>query len=389
MENLYLKRSREIKDYTIANRRAFHSFAEVGFDNPKTLAYLMEKLEEIGVKPVKVGKAGVTCTVGSGKGKTILLRADMDALPMTEESGLDFAATNGACHSCGHDTHTAMLLSAVKLLKERENQLNGNVKFMFQPAEELLSGALDMIEHGILESVDVGLGMHINTGKAESSLGEIEYCAGPASFSGDAYVIDVTGCAAHGSTPEAGVDAITIASHIVINLQELLAREISCFDNAVLLIGTISGGTTSNTVAGEASLGCTIRATTDETRAFLNKRVHEVVNGTAEMFRGTAKLTNVFGTVPMMNEVEFSHKMAKLAGDIVGEDKLHCVRPSCGGEDFAYVAQKIPTAFFFIGAGSTKDGYEFSLHHPKMRVDEKVFELGAAIYAHCAEEYLK
>ncbi len=225
--NYFLNRAKELEQELIAMRRELHSYAELGFDLPKTNAFVTEKLRSYGYEPKTVGKAGVTCTVGKG-GKVLLLRADMDALPMPEESGMPYAAQNGHCHSCGHDCHTAMLLIAAKMLKEKEGELKGTVKFMFQPAEELLAGAAAMVEDGILENpkVDVALGLHISVGMDDTRSGIIRYIPGVANNSGDAIRISIQGHGVHGSKAYLGVDAINIAAHTIIALQEILALEI-------------------------------------------------------------------------------------------------------------------------------------------------------------------
>ena len=350
----------------------------------------MEQLASYGYQPKLVGKAGVSCTVGKG-GRVFLLRGDMDALPMAEETGLPFAAHNGCCHSCGHDCHTAMLLAAAKLLKEQESTLEGTVKFMFQPAEELLGGAVDMIQSGILENpkVDAGLALHVKVGSEDSRTGDVFYADGPANFSGDAVTIRVKGLAAHGSTPEAGVDAINIAAHIVIALQEVLAREINSMQPAVLIVGKIQGGTTCNTLAGDAVLECSCRAATHETRAYLKQRIKEIAENTAKTFRGEAEVEYVYGMPPMVNNKELSDEIGGYCREMLAPEKVHVVPVSNGTEDFTAVAAQIPTTYLSLGAGSKEEGHEFSMHHPKMMVDENVLPIGAALYAFTAARYLQ
>ena len=251
------------------------------------------------------GKAGISCMIGQKEGKTLLLRADMDALPMAEESGLPFAATNGNCHSCGHDCHTAMLLAAAKMLSEDASQLNGRVKLMFQPAEEKLAGAADMLAAGILENpkVDAALAMHLFVGGGESCrTGQIAYKRGCVSFSGDAIRITVTGKNAHGGSPQDGVDAINIAAHIVIALQEILAREVSCADQAVVLVGMINGGSSCNTMSGSCVLEASVRSDSREQREFLKTRVKEISESVAATFRGKADVEFVYGMPSLYNE---------------------------------------------------------------------------------------
>ena len=206
----YKEEAMALKEEIIANRRQFHGFAELGFELPKTVELVINELRSYGYEPQLCGKAGVTCVAGQG-GKVVILRGDMDALPMMEESGLDFASTNGHCHSCGHDMHTAMLLGAAKLLKQHESELKGRVKFMFQPAEELLGGAADMIAAGLLENpkVDAAIGMHVAAGaEPYSRVGAVSYKKDYVTFSGDYIRIKVVGKSAHGSQPQMGVDAI-------------------------------------------------------------------------------------------------------------------------------------------------------------------------------------
>nr|WP_312578754.1 M20 family metallopeptidase [Sedimentibacter sp.] len=388
--NEYYEKALKISDEIIKNRRILHNYAEVGFELPKTISYVKEKLKEYGLNPKMVGRGGITCTVGS-PGRTILLRADMDALPMKEETKLDFAATNGNCHSCGHDCHTAMLLGAAKLLKENEHNLNGTVKFMFQPAEEILAGAKDMIESGILENptVDAAVGMHISVGNEQSHTGTVSYANGTALFSGDAIKITVKGKNAHGSTPEKGVDAINIAAHIIISLQEIISREIPCQDKSVVIVGKIQGGDTVNTLAGNAVLEVSVRATTEEKREYLKKRVKEISENVTRTFRGEAIIEFVYGIGPLYNNPELSKEIAGYCKEILGDNKVMEIDPAAGSEDFTAIASLVPSVMLNLGVGSIKEGYVYSMHNPGMLVDEKVLFKGTSLYAHCADQYLR
>lgn len=389
MNNEYYEKALKISDEIIENRRKLHNFAEIGFELPKTISYVQEKLKEYGLIPEMIGKGGITCTVGR-PGRTILLRADMDALPMSEETKLDFAATNGNCHSCGHDCHTAMLLGAAKLLKENEQKLNGTVKFMFQPAEEILAGAKDMIESGILESpkVDAAIGMHVFVGNEQSHTGTISYANGTALFSGDAIKITIKGKNAHGSTPEKGIDAINIAAHIIISLQEIISREIPCQDKSVVIVGKMQGGDTVNTLAGNAVLEVSVRATTEEKRVYLKKRIKEISENVAHTFRGEAVVEFLYGIGPLYNNPELSEEIAGYCKEILGDDKVIEIAPAAGSEDFTAVASLVPSVMLNLGVGSIKEGYLYSMHNPCMIVDEKVLFIGTSLYAHCAEQYL-
>lgn len=385
-----LEQAKALAPEVVAHRRTIHGFAEVGFDLPQTYAYVFEKLTEYGYAPRKVGKMGITCLAGR-PGPTILLRADMDALPMAEESGESFAATNGHCHSCGHDCHTAMLLGAAKLLKEREGELPGTVKFMFQPAEELLSGANDMIDHGILENpkVDAALAVHIMSGQEFSSSGNLYYVKGCVTNSGDAVRIHVRGRDAHGSMPEKGVDAIHIAAHIILALDALTARELPMKQDSIVLVGRIEGGTTCNSVPGSAALEVSIRTDSVQHRSFLLKRVEEVAKAVASTFQGQAEVETMYGGIPPLeNDASLLEEFVSDLKEIMPE----AVRPMeklGGGEDFAMLAQKVPSVYFNLGVGSFQEGYENGMHHPKMRVDESALPMGTAAYVQCALRWLE
>ncbi|HWP51423.1 MAG TPA: M20 family metallopeptidase [Clostridia bacterium] len=390
--NVFLSQAQAIVDELVANRRTLHRFAETGFDLPLTTAFVKARLAEMGLEPQDVGKAGVSCLIGDPtKGKTILLRCDMDALPMPEQSGLSFAAENGHCHSCGHDFHTAMLLGAARLLKTREAELGGAVKLAFQPAEEILAGATDLVANGILENptVDAALALHMAIGTEHAELGKVYYAKGPAAFSGDAVKIEIFGRDAHGSKAETGVDAINVAAHVVIALQEIISREISCRDNSVILVGKINGGTTCNTVAGKAELEVSVRTTTAEKRAFLKQRIKEVAQGVAATFRATTEVTYVYGIAPMVTDVALSEQLALYAGAVVGAENTIFAPPNTGTEDFSAFSERVPSAYFTIGSGSIAQGYTLTLHNPQILLDEKCLPTGAAVYAGCALGFLQ
>lgn len=388
----YKAKAIAMKDEILKNRRTLHGYAETGFDLEKTLALVERELRSYGLSPERVGKAGISCMIGQKEGKTLLLRADMDALPMTEESGLPFAATNGNCHSCGHDCHTAMLLAAAKMLSEDASQLNGRVKLMFQPAEEKLAGAADMLAAGILENpkVDAALAMHLFVGGGESCrTGQIAYKRGCASFSGDAIRITVTGKNAHGGSPQDGVDAINIAAHIVIALQEILAREVSCADQAVVLVGMINGGSSCNTMSGSCVLEASVRSDSREQREFLKTRVKEISESVAATFRGKADVEFVYGMPSLYNEEGMCDAMGGYCRELLGEDAVTELTGMSGSEDFTVIAEQVPSVYLNLGAGSAAQGHLCGMHHPGMTVDEDALPVGAAVYAYCAARYLE
>lgn len=386
----YLEKAIEIKDDIVKNRREIHQNPELGFNLEKTIALVVDRLKCYGYEPKIVGKAGVTATVGSGS-PVILLRGDMDALPMDETTGLEFASVNGATHSCGHDGHTSMLLGAARILKENEANLKGTVKFMFQPAEEILGGAIDMIENGILENpkVDAAVAIHLYAGDAESKMGNIYLSRGQAMSSADAYRINVKGRNSHGSRPEEGIDAIIVACNIVIGLQTILAREVSMFDNCVVLAGKISGGDTVNTTAGHATIEVSSRANNEESRAFIDRRIREISEGIAQTYRAEVEVEHLMGAPSMFNDVDLVDDVVEFSKDIIGEENINVVPMKSGTEDFAYVGLKVPAVMINVGAGAIEDGYIHGMHNAGMQFNEDVLPLGSSLYADVATKYLE
>ncbi len=384
----YRKRAEEIFDYVQAVRRQLHTWAEIGFDLPKTVALVDKELTEMGIPHYPVGKSGICAILGTGE-KCVLLRADMDALPMKETTGLPFASQGEGTHSCGHDCHTAMLLGAAKLLKENEENLKGTVKLMFQPAEELLQGALDMVENGILENPkpDVAFATHIAVGQPGTTVGRVTYSRGPALYSGDAVKIRVYGKNAHGSTAFMGVDAINIAAHIVVALSEIISREIPLDEHSVVLVGKIAGGDTVNTTAGYAELDVSIRAQTEEKRNFLKQRVKEISEGIALTFRGRAEVDFVYGMAPLYCDPQTAADAHRYV-ESLGYTPV-CVPCMGGTEDFTAVANIIPSVMLNLGAGSVEEGHICSMHNAGMIANEDVLPTGVAIYCQCATQWLE
>lgn len=385
--NQILERAIELKDEIIANRRYLHRFPEIEMDLPRTTSYVKEKLKEMGYEPVEICKSGIVAVVGK-TGKTIMLRADMDALPMQEATDLDFKSENDYGHTCGHDTHTAMLLGAAKILKEHEKELEGTVKLMFQPAEENLVGAKAMLDSNLLENphVDAAMAMHIVAASDET--GVITYTTGEMDASADRFTITVKGKGGHGAGPEDCIDPINIGAHILLSLQEIISREVAPIYPAVLTIGTFHAGNAGNIIPETAVLEGSIRTYSDEVRTFIKERMNQICKLTAEKFRGEAYVDYVSGVPPLINDETVTLEMLKYAKEIVG-DKTGICEKSMGSEDFAYVAESVPSTYFYLGAGTEKDGYIYGGHHPKVMFDEEALPIGAAVYANCAMRWLE
>ena len=386
----YYERALELKDETIANRRHIHKNAETGLDLPKTKAYVMEKLTEYGLEPKDCGY-GVTATLGKG-GKVLLLRADMDALPMPEESGEEFACPTGKqAQTCGHDFHAAMLLTAAKMLKEKEDTLEGTIKFMFQPAEETFEGSKNMIENGILENppVDAALAYHVSPGKMP--IGLFMYNdKDTMMYSVDGFKITIHGKGSHGAYPHVGVDPINIGVHIHLALQELIARESDPTHSCVLTIGQFAGGTAANIIPETAVLQGTIRTNKPEARELLVRRMKEVAEKTAAVYNGTVDIEMISEVPPLICN-------PKLTDEVVGymqELGIPGLTPYPGisasaSEDFAVIAEKVPSTFMYLSAGYLDERGQYPAHHPKAQFNEDVCPIGAACLAHCASQWLK
>lgn len=384
----YYERALELKEETIANRRYFHQNAETGLDMPTAKAYVMNKLKEYGLIPKECGH-GVSATVGCG-GKVILLRADMDALPMPEESGEPFACTSGAAHACGHDFHAAMLLTAAKMLKENESNLKGTVKFMFQPAEETFEGSKDMMEHGILENppVDAALAYHVSPGNMPVGL-YMYNSTGTMMFSVDGFKITVSGKGAHGAYPHNSIDPINIAVHVYLALEALIAREADPKAACVLTVGKFEAGTAANIIPDYAVLEGTIRSNDPTNRELLVRRMKEVADKTAQVYGGNASIEMISEVPPMICDPELTEEMVSYMQDM----NLPNAQPYPGisasaSEDFASIAEKVPSTFIYLSAGFTDNREVYPAHNPKVQFNEDVCPIGASCLAYCATQWL-
>ncbi|MCI5869281.1 MAG: M20 family metallopeptidase [Dorea sp.] len=385
----YYERALELNEDTITNRRYFHQNAEVGLNMPKAQAYVMKKLSEYGLEPKECGH-GVTATVGHG-GKVILLRADMDALPMTEESGESFACPTGAAHACGHDFHAAMLLTAARMLKENEAELKGTVKFMFQPAEETFEGSKDMIKNGILENppVDAALAYHVSPGKMPVGL-YMYNSTGTMMFSVDGFKITVTGRGAHGAYPQNSIDPVNIAVHIYLALEALIAREADPSKACVMTVGKFHAGTAANIIPDSAVLEGTIRSNDKTNRELLVRRMKEVAEMTAKTYGGSVKIEMISEVPPLICDPALTEEIVGYMKelDIPGASPYPGISASAS-EDFATIAEKVPSTFMYLSAGYLDERGVHPAHNPKVQFNEAVCPIGASCLAHCATEWLK
>lgn len=382
-----LQEAEAIRETLIADRRTLHQIPELSMDLPKTTAYVCQQLDAIGCSYERLAGGIVVC-IGKPGGKVFLCRGDMDALPMKEESGLPFAATGNAAHTCGHDIHTTMLLGAARLLKAHEDELPGMVKLMFQPGEEGLKGAIAMVNAGVLENpkVDAAMALHVFPGPMH--VGTLQWRPGHALASSDSFKITVTGKAGHGAIPQNAVDPINIAAHIVTACQELNAREVNPQDPLVLTICSIHGGTLHNAIPESVEMLGSIRAYSNHNRAHAKQRLVEICEGMASLFRGKAEVEYLTCGASLYNEPDLAHELAGYTSQIA--TKMEELPKQMGSEDFAEVTQRVPAVFMAIGAGGTDPIYhQAGSHHPKIVWNEDVMPLGTAVLAGCAANWLQ
>lgn len=390
--NKILEQAQKIKNNLVEYRRVIHENPEVGDNLPKTKSYVIEKLKEFGYEPEEICESGIVATIeGSKPGKTFLLRADMDALPMQEETTYQFKSTNGNMHSCGHDMHTAMLLGAAKLLKQNQDQIEGTIKLVFQPDEEGFTGAKKMINAGVLENpkVDAALAMHVHSGTPSN----VVLCGMGTSIAGcNRFRIVVKGRGCHGAMPELGVDPINIAAHIYLSLQEIISREISATQSAVVTIGKFVGGDAPNIIPGEVIMEGTIRSLDKETGEFIFNRMNDIVVSTAKLFRGEAELIELSSVPPLANDKDLANELTEYMKDVVGQKSVVLFEGGgMGSEDFASYSYEVPSVYVMLGAGSKQENelYGAPMHNPKVVFNEDILPTGAAIHAYSAISWLK
>jgi hippurate hydrolase len=368
-------------------RRTIHQWPELAYKEEKTAEFISKTLKKIGIKHQRgVAQTGIVGKlITDEKAPTVALRADMDALPITEDTGLPFASQNpGVMHACGHDGHMAIVMGAAALLKEKPPE--GNVVFIFQPAEEGDGGAKPMIEEGVLDDVDMIFGAHI---EKQHAVGSIGIKTGVHTAFTDAFDIRVTGRGGHAARPHETVDAVLIASQIVVNLQSIISREIDPVHPAVLTIGYIKSGTVYNAIADKAVLKGTIRTTDESIRTQIVDKIRKLTSSYAVLHDAEIKFTIKPGYPPVINEDNACAYARQVAEKLMGKEKYFSLPyPSLGGEDFAYYLQNIPGCFIRFGAA--KDGHEkIASHSPSFDFDEDVLRAGAAYFSELVRFTLK
>lgn len=384
--NEFWNRAHELMPTIRQDRRYIHEHAEDGMELPDTVYYVKRRLREMGLEPLEISQSGIVAVIeGAKPGKTLLLRADMDALPMPESNDLPYRSKTSASHTCGHDMHTAMLLGAAQMLLERREELSGRVKLMFQPGEEIFKGSYDMIQAGLLEnpSVDAAMGMHL---MLDSTPGTICYGDGYMTSSCDGFSINITGKGCHGAMPHTGIDPINVGVHIYQAFQELIARETPPMESAILTFGQFAGGNTANIIPETTVLKGTLRTYNTLLRQKLVARMKEIVALTAEMFHATAVYEELSSVPPtytdpamLLDMLQYIEEMNPNIGKIPG----YKVTPS---DDFAFVSEKVPTVYLMLCAKTEGNSYQH--HNPGVIFNEDALPIGAAIHAQCAMKWL-
>ena len=400
---ILLSEAESISEIIVNQRRTLHQMPGTEFDIGETLAYVKKELEDMGYAPKECGRAGLVALAGGKKpGKVFLLRADMDGLPIREEADLDFASKNGRMHACGHDMHTAMLLGAARLLKQHEDEIEGTIKLMFQPAEEVFEGSKDMIESGLLENpkVDAALMIHVMANMPFPAGTVVVSAPGVSAPAADYFDIKVQGKGCHGSMPNTGVDPLTAAAHILISLQEIHARELAMGEKAVLTFGTMNAGTASNVIPDTVTMGGTLRTFDEESRSYIKNRMSEIAQGVAQAFRAEAEVIFGSGCPTLVNNRDMSLSCEKYVKELLGPGKAFSVTElnamgggssskTAGSEDFAYVSQQVPSVMLALASGQPDKGYCYPQHHPMVKFDENALPGGSAVYAYTALRWLE
>ena len=393
-----LQEAKQLQPELLQCRRTIHRHPETGFDLHETKALVKRQLTEMGYTPQECGKCGLVALAGGKKkGRTILIRADMDALPIEEEAEVEYRSeTPGRMHGCGHDMHTAMLLGAARLLKAHEDELEGTVKLMFQPAEELFQGADDMIGAGVLENphVDAAVMIHVVPGLPLPSGIVLVPGAGTGMASCQQYRIVVKGKGGHGAMPHVSVDPITAAAHIHLALQEINSRELGPDEFGVFTTGMFRAGDASNIIPDTAEMRGTIRTADLAVNEKIKTRIREIAQGVGGAMRTEVTVDFFDFCPPMLADGALSECGLGYMKELLGDGAMSMAAlggPKVGGgsEDFAFVSCKVPTVGMFLSAGSPEEGYAYSQHHPKVTFDDSILYRGSAAYAYFAARWLE
>ncbi len=368
-----------LTDKMISWRRDFHRHPEIGLKETRTAGIVAGHLEKLGLEvQTCIGETGVVGLLeGNRPGKTLMLRADMDALPIQEVNNVPYRSiNNNLMHACAHDGHTAILMAVAELLVGRGYDFSGKVKFVFQPGEEGAGGAVKMINDGVMENpvVDAILALHIFS---VLPVGTVGVRSGAFMAGADRYNIKVLGEAGHGATPETAVDAIMISGHVLTSLQSLVSREISAQDQVVITIGQIEGGLAPNIICDEVTLRASVRTMSERTRESIPERLDRIVGGITSAFRGRHEVEHLGGVGPVLNQPELAGIVRDVAVSVVGDEMVIEMRPIMGSDDLARFFEFAPGCYFGIGGRNKEKDFNHPHHHPRFDFDEDALSIGA------------
>lgn len=379
-----------VKDEVITYRRYLHQNPELSFEEEKTSQYIYDQLQSFGnielTRPTKTSVVGRI--IGAAPGKVVAIRADMDALPIQEENDVEYASTNpGVMHACGHDGHTAMLLGAAKVLSSLKDQLHGEIRLLFQHAEELFpGGAEEMVQAGVMDGVDTVIGAHL---WSPLEIGKIGIVYGPMMASPDTFYLTVNGKGGHAALPHQTVDSIAVASQVVTNLQHIVSRNTDPLDNLVLSVTKFIGGTTHNVIPGSVEICGTVRSFDPDLRKEVPKLMERVIKGITEAHGAAYEFNYEFGYRPVINDARVTEVLEATVAEVYGEEAIDKMKPNMGGEDFSAFQQVTEGSFFYIGAGNPEKNADFPHHHARFEIDEDSLEKGVNLFVYSAIKLLE
>ncbi|MEH7392060.1 M20 family metallopeptidase [Bacillus sp. JJ1474] len=379
----------DLKQEVITWRRYLHHNPELSFHEEQTAQYVYETLESFGnlelSRPTKTSV--MARLIGTQPGKTLAIRADMDALPIQEENTFEFASKNpGVMHACGHDGHTAMLLGTAKILSGLQDQIKGEVRFLFQHAEELFPGGADeMVEAGVMDGVDLVIGTHL---WSPLEFGKVGIVYGPMMAAPDTFWITVNGRGGHAALPHQTIDSIAIAAQVVTNLQHIVSRNTDPLDNLVISVTQFIGGTTHNVIPGSVQICGTVRSFDPSLRESIPGKMERVVKGITEAHEASYDFKYQFGYRPVINHEEVTSVVEETVREVFGEEAIDMMKPNMGGEDFSAFMEKAPGCYFYVGAGNEEKGITYPHHHARFTIDEDALEIGVKTFLHATFKFL-
>lgn len=389
MEINFFNEAAKIKNFLISHRRDFHMHPELDFELDRTSNIIKKFLDEEGIEYYSTAKTGI-CAIIRGNGeKTIALRGDMDALPLKELSSCEYKSkVEGKMHACGHDAHTTILMGAAKVLNKHRDKLKGNVKFLFEPAEETTGGASIMIKEGVLSNPEVNcvIGLHV---EEKIQCGEIGIKKGVVNAASNPFTIKIKGKGAHGARPDAGIDPIVIACNVVTALQTIVSRELPPTDAGVITVGSIHGGTAQNIIPEEVKIEGVIRTIRSEHREYVVTRLKQITEGITSAMRGSCEITVDESYPCLYNDDEMVDLMCESAKSILGKENINILQsPSMGVESFAYFSMKKPAVFYYLGSGNKEKGIVNPAHGAFFDIDEECLPIGVALQCTAAYNFL-